>query len=265
METLHLDELSVLLVEPSHTQARIIQEHLTQAGITDIDLCLDAEQALNHMLENTPSLVMCSMYLPDSTASDLILKMRQTPDLQDTPFILVSSETTYRYLTPLKQAGVTAILRKPFYQEDLIKCLISTQALLEENEEEPKCFESDFLKCLLVDDSRTSRRHITHLLNKAGIENIIEAENGREAIELLRENTIDFIISDYNMPEMNGRELVEYLQHSELSYIPILMITSEADGPKLNAVRLSGVYAILDKTIDVTNLRQTLEHCMHGH
>ena len=266
MEQISVSDLTVLLVEPSQTQSKIINHHLALSGVNKVDNFPSAEKAFNYMRQSPPDLVMSSMHLPDSTGRDLILKMREDESLAEVPFVLVSSETAYRYIDPMMQAGVTAILPKPFDQEDLTRCLKSTQAYLSaDGEHYGSDFEPDALKCLLVDDSKTARRHFRKLLEKVGIEKISECENGKEAIEALQQDNFDFVVSDYNMPEMNGRELVEYIQNSEFSYIPVLMITSEKDGAKLNAVRHAGVCALFDKTVDVSCLRNTLESSLNIH
>ena len=83
-------------------------------------------------------------------------------------------------------------------------------------------------KVLLVEDSPTMRRIILNSLVRIGFNNVIEAENGADALEKLKEQkTVDLILTDWNMPEMNGEEFVRNLR-SNASYknIPVLMITT---------------------------------------
>lgn len=102
------------------------------------------------------------------------------------------------------------------------------------------------------------------LLASCGIDQVLEAENGKQAIEVLSAERVDFVVTDYNMPEMNGKELAEYISNSKYSYLPVLMVTSEEDGGKLNAVRQAGVCALFDKTIDPNSLHNTLTSAL-GH
>jgi two-component system chemotaxis response regulator CheY len=257
--SLSFSELSIVLIEPSKTQSKIIHQQLSSAGCTTIDICHDGQTALETMHQFSPDLVISAMHLPDMTATELLSTLRQNPITEDVAFMLVSSETAYRHVDPLLQSGVIATLPKPFEPEHLQKALKATTDSLGDNNLHLSSLDPEELTCLLVDDSKLARNHFKRLLNSMGIERIIEAENGQQAIEKLSESAIDFVISDYNMPEMNGRELMEYIQSSEYSYLPVLMVTSEKDGSRLNAVRQSGVCALFDKSVDSQSLKETLQ------
>lgn len=83
------------------------------------------------------------------------------------------------------------------------------------------------LNILIVDDSPTMRRIIKNTLERIGYKNSIDASNGKEAIDMLKDNNINFVITDWNMPEMNGLEFVTELRsQSEYENLPILMITT---------------------------------------
>jgi two-component system chemotaxis response regulator CheY len=83
------------------------------------------------------------------------------------------------------------------------------------------------LNILIVDDSPTMRRIIKNTLERIGYRQSIEASNGLEALEALNDGSINFIITDWNMPEMSGLEFVTELR-SRVDYqkIPVLMITT---------------------------------------
>jgi two-component system chemotaxis response regulator CheY len=82
------------------------------------------------------------------------------------------------------------------------------------------------IKILIVDDSITIRRIITNALKTIGFPETVEAVNGKEALEKLASGNIDFIITDWNMPEMNGLDLIKKVRSNPAySSLPILMIT----------------------------------------
>jgi two-component system chemotaxis response regulator CheY len=82
------------------------------------------------------------------------------------------------------------------------------------------------IKILIVDDSITIRRIITNALKTIGFPETIEASNGKEALEKLTSGKVDFIITDWNMPEMNGLDLIKEVRANPLyASLPILMIT----------------------------------------
>lgn len=80
---------------------------------------------------------------------------------------------------------------------------------------------------LVVDDSPTMRRIIKNTLDRIGFTQSIEAENGKQAIEMLGNNPVELLLTDWNMPVMNGLELVgEVRKMDKFKKLPILMITT---------------------------------------
>ena len=89
--------------------------------------------------------------------------------------------------------------------------------------------EAQNMKFLIVDDFATMRRIVRNLLKESGYGNVEEAEDGAVALGLLKANRFDFVISDINMPNMNGFELLRQMRaESALKAIPVLMVTAEA-------------------------------------
>lgn len=83
------------------------------------------------------------------------------------------------------------------------------------------------MKFLIVDDSPTMRRIVSNALSEIGHEEVAEAENGSDALATLDDDSVDFVITDWNMPEMDGLELTKSIRnHAEYSDLPILMITT---------------------------------------
>jgi len=260
MNALTINTISVLLIEPSSTQRKIIEEFLSQIGVNNIDRADHGDEALSMMRQSAPDLVISSLYLPDLSGTDLVKMMRMDTNLQDVPFILISSETRFRYLDPIRQAGTIAILPKPFKLAQLRQALTATLQYLQPGEIETRAFSSEELNVLLVDDSLTARRHIARVLINMGVEKLTEAENGVEALELIKDNFYDLIITDYNMPEMDGKELVEHIRSgSAQASVPILMVSSESNSSRLSAVQNAGVSAICDKPFDAATVKELIE------
>jgi two-component system chemotaxis response regulator CheY len=85
------------------------------------------------------------------------------------------------------------------------------------------------LKFLIVDDFSTMRRIVRGLLKEMGCNNADEAEDGRMALGMLQNARYDFVVSDINMPNMNGFELLKAVKTDDkLKHIPVLMVTAEA-------------------------------------
>ena len=85
------------------------------------------------------------------------------------------------------------------------------------------------LKFLVVDDFATMRRIVRSLLKEMGCLNVEEAEDGVEALQMIRTSGVDFVVSDINMPNMNGFDLLRAIKADDkLKHIPVLMVTAEA-------------------------------------
>lgn len=192
------------------------------------------------------------MYLTDMTGTELVETMRKTEPLEDMPFMLISSETSFQVLDPIRQAGVVAILPKPFDANDLRRALTTSLDFINVDEnQEIDDIEMDELHILLVDDSSMARKHIRRVLTNLGMEHIDEAINGKDAIPKIESTFYDLIVTDYNMPEMDGQELVRYIRNnSSQNTVPILMVTSESDVKRIAGVQQAGVSGICDKPFE---------------
>jgi len=262
-KNIKLEDLNIILVEPSTMQCKMITDQLHGLGANKVKAYSDGKKALAGMLNDFPDLVISSMYLPDMTGTDLVQAMRANQKLESIAFMLISSETSFHSLDPVRQAGVMAILPKPFETEQLQKALYTTLDFLEpQNIELEDGFVED-LNVLVVDDSLTARNHIKKTLRGIGVENITEAKNGREAMELVKSNFFDLIVTDYNMPEMDGKALVDFVRNeSDQAGIPILMVTSESDASQVAAVQQAGVSAMCDKPFEIGNVRELIRQIM---
>ena len=83
------------------------------------------------------------------------------------------------------------------------------------------------MKFLVVDDSPTMRRIVSNSLQQLGYQHFVEAEDGKEAVGKLETESFDFVITDWNMPNMTGLELTKYIRSEpKFANIPILMVTT---------------------------------------
>lgn len=81
----------------------------------------------------------------------------------------------------------------------------------------------------MVDDFNTMRRIVKNILKQLGFENVGEAENGQEALNLMKKEKFDFVVTDWNMPVMNGLDLLKAIKaDAALKDIPVMMVTAEA-------------------------------------
>ncbi|BDX03074.1 response regulator [Marinomonas pontica] len=254
-----INDLSFLLVEPSDMQRKIITKALEDAGIRQIEYANTIQETLDSLSRFPPDLIISSMYLPDGTANDLIDKIRSNEDTENQCFMLISSERNREHLEHLRQSGVLAILPKPFNQKDLKRAIHATLDLIVEEEIDLELFDPKTLRVLVTDDSRMARKHVSKTLNTMGIEDIQFAENGKEAISLLNQMEFDLIVTDYNMPEMDGKELTEAVRlDPAIAHIPILMVSSNSEDSQLANIAQEGVDAICGKPFEPSVVRKLL-------
>jgi len=116
------------------------------------------------------------------------------------------------------------------------------------------------IKILVVDDFATMRKVVRNLLKQAGYENIVEAEDGVAALRILKSQKVDFVISDWNMPNMTGIELLKAVRaDEETGKMPFLMVTAEASQDNVIAAVKAGVsnYIVKPFTAEVLNEKIT--------
>ncbi|HTA41667.1 MAG TPA: response regulator [Bryobacteraceae bacterium] len=117
------------------------------------------------------------------------------------------------------------------------------------------------MQILLVDDSRLVRRYVARTLEMTGIDDLCihEAGNGREAMVEVRKSKPDLIITDLNMPEMNGEELIACVaQDPDLRGIPILVLSADRAEGKPEQLIHEGAIGYLTKPITPEDLRGRL-------
>jgi two-component system chemotaxis response regulator CheY len=114
------------------------------------------------------------------------------------------------------------------------------------------------MKVLLVDDSGTMRTIQKRCLNKLGVEDIVEAEDGKNALEQFEKQQFDVVLSDWNMPNMDGLALLQEVRRRN-TQIPFVMITTEAERERVLAAIQAGCTDYLVKPFTPESLKDKLE------
>ena len=116
------------------------------------------------------------------------------------------------------------------------------------------------IKVLVVDDMSTMRRIVKNVLKQIGFSDMVEAENGQEALRKLKVDDIGLIVSDWNMPVMQGIELLREVRADvELKHIPFLMVTAEAQKENIIEAVQPGVSNYVVKPFTPEALKGKLE------
>jgi two-component system chemotaxis response regulator CheY len=116
------------------------------------------------------------------------------------------------------------------------------------------------MKILIVDDFSTMRRIIKNLLRDLGFNNTQEADDGLTALPILQAGGIDFLITDWNMPGMQGLDLLKTVRADEnLSSLPVLMVTAETKREQIIAAAQAGVNGYIVKPFTAATLKDKIE------
>lgn len=116
------------------------------------------------------------------------------------------------------------------------------------------------IKILVVDDFSTMRRIIKNILKQIGYINIDEAEDGNGALARLKQDKYDLVISDWNMPNMSGLDLLKAIRaDSALNSVPVLMVTAEAKKENVIEAIKSGVNNYIVKPFTAEILKERIE------
>ena len=116
------------------------------------------------------------------------------------------------------------------------------------------------LKFLVVDDFSTMRRIVRNLLKELGFSEVDEAEDGVAALQKLRGGGFDFVVCDWNMPNMDGLTLLKTIRADEaLKKIPVLMVTAEAKKENIVAAAQSGASGYVVKPFTAATLDEKLK------
>ena len=116
------------------------------------------------------------------------------------------------------------------------------------------------MKILIVDDFSTMRRIIKNLLRDLGFTNTVEADDGITAIPILNSGSIDFLVTDWNMPGMTGIDLLRHVRADEkLRSLPVLMVTAEAKREQIIEAAQAGVNGYVVKPFTALALKEKIE------
>ena len=251
----------------------------------------NGEEGLAVAARERPDLILLDYNMPVMDGISMLRRLREHADLRRTPVIMLTGESSAENIATVARLGVRDYITKPFDERLLLAKAARAISLVArpshdrcEREPDPqsKRDAQDPLSAegpepaaqlveapsplsaaplqrafvLVVDDSRTMRLSLVQALNELGFDNIKEAKNGRQALELVLKEPFDLMLLDMEMPEMNGMEVLLAMKNNpQLSGLPVIVI-SGADQIE-NAVRCieAGAEDYLPKPFNPTLLR----------
>ncbi len=116
------------------------------------------------------------------------------------------------------------------------------------------------MKILIVDDFSTMRRIIKNLLRDLGFNNTTEADDGATALPMLQSQPFDFVVTDWNMPNMTGIDLLKAIRSDDrLKSLPVLMVTAEAKKDQIVMAAQAGVNGYIVKPFTAATLKEKID------
>ena len=239
--------ITVLVVEPSRVQAAIIKGYLEEQSLPVVGSVVNGSDAIQAVRSLRPRAVVSAMHLSDISGVDLARQIRAEIKVDAPGFVLVTSEADDGESSSLSQLNRVLTLKKPFtagQMAEALRVVTGTSSSLKFGGKVPR----SQLRVLIVDDSSTARIQVRTVLQGLGFSLFTEVPDGAYAIAVAARESCDLIVTDYNMPLMDGRALVSYLkQNPPTAAIPIVMVTTETEPRILDPVRKLGVVAVLEK------------------
>ena len=282
----------ILSVDDSKT-VRALLARLFRPYACELCEATNGEEGLAVAARERPDLILLDYNMPVMDGVTMLRRLRDDAELRRTPVIMLTSESSAENIATVARLGVHDYITKPFNEERLLAKTARVVPLVarpthERRERKPdpqsekagdaqgpvrtkrskpatKLAEGTSAlsaaplqraSVLVVDDSRTMRLSLIRALNDLGFDNITEAKNGRQALELVLKEAFDLMLLDMEMPEMNGMEVLLALKNNpELVGLPVIVI-SGADQIE-NAVKCieAGAEDYLPKPFNPTLLR----------
>jgi serine/threonine protein kinase len=248
-------ETTVLIVEKSRLQAAMITKMLNQFEVDDIHVATCGAAAIEKLEAIPVHVVLASAQLSDMQGVTLAEHIRDELRWSQVAVIVMASDPLNRSMTQiLARIGASSVIQKPFDAGQLKEMI--DELLMTEHAESGEMSTLGSRNVLIVDDSTVAQRRIRQTLTELGFADFVLADDGLAGVAEMQQQNFDLVVTDYNMPNMNGHEFVEWVRNeSEQKDVPIIMVTTEFDPAKLAGVYQLGVSAICDKSFERNQVR----------
>ena len=228
----------ILLVDDSRLIHASVGRIIDENGFKLIH-AMDGVEGLEKAIEYIPDLIISDLDMPNMNGYEMCQEIKQRNVTQDIPVVILSARGTGLDIDKGFDVGANDFLTKPVDEAELISRINLTLGSQGES--------SLRERILVVDDSMLVLNMMKQGLSQQGFE-VLTANDGQEGYNAAVEHEPDLIITDFNMPKMDGRELTRALKsREELSNIPVLMLTAADSDTDQKKGKHAGVSAFLSK------------------
>ncbi|MBZ5617416.1 MAG: PAS domain S-box protein [Acidobacteriia bacterium] len=272
---LDLSGMRVLVVDDNAANRRILEAQFTAWHMQPI-LAADARTAL-HLLTHAADagqpfpLAVVDAQMPETDGFALIAEMRRDPRLAPTAILVLTSAAQTGDAACCRDLNVAVHLIKPVGRCELRKAILQVlgnerQARPQPRPSTPSAERYPSLRILLAEDNPVNRLLAVHLLEKRG-HAVVEAVNGRGAVDELARGAFDLVLMDVQMPEMDGFEATAALREKEKTtgrHLPVIAMTAYAMRGDRERCLAAGMDGYISKPVDAEELFSTIEQVLAG-
>jgi CheY-like chemotaxis protein len=274
-------DLPVLVVDDNATNRRIMHEMLTHWGMrpTTVESGLAALNILKYMGEVGTSfpLILLDAHMPEMDGLTVAERIKQNPFLKGIPILMLSSGDQRDMEARCRQVGVSLCLRKPITRAELWTAMTAVLSRPKVPEERTSHLSSSDdlsysmevthiprLRILLAEDNVVNQRLVVRLLEKHGHTTIV-ANTGLEVLSALRQQPVDLVLMDVQMPEMDGLEATIAIREQERQrggHLPIIALTAHAMKGDQERCLAAGMDGYISKPINAQTLSRTISQVL---
>ncbi len=236
-----MSKRQILIVDDSYAMRSGIKKLLKPLNV-EIAEASDGQHGLKLAIDGEFDLIITDIDMPKMNGIELCQSLKNTPATRVIPVIMLSSFESEADINRGFQAGASAYIPKSAARQYLPESV--EEILLKSKFQRARII-------MVVDDSSVIRRLVEDGLAKAGFQ-VITAENGKKALDILKRVRPDLILSDINMPEMDGFEFCESVHSNpELSSIPFVVMSTNSDRSHMKRMLFYGAEAYLVKPFNI--------------
>lgn len=250
-----MNDLKILVVDDS-SAARQLYIQCLESMNAHITTAVNGKEGLEKALSTGFNLIVTDVDMPEMNGIAFCKSLKNFEQTREIPVIIASTFDTERDIEKGFLAGATAYLSKNEVRTHLKKTA------------EKVLWKTSFIqrrKILIVDDSRSIRKIVELGLNASGF-NVVTASNGKKALETLETVKPDLILSDINMPEVNGFELCKSVKENpDFANVPFMVMSENKDKGYMNRMIQYGASAYIVKPFNIDQLVVLIERILSDH
>ena len=239
---------NVIIADDFATQRNLIKMIVNSAGVD----CIEAEngkEVIKLLNEHSVDGVITDLEMPEMDGYELTKSIRNNPLTKNLPILMITSVNEFE--AKAKQAGVTEFIHKPFDNTDVIAAI----------ERHITNKEGESFNVLLLDDDEMQTSVWEKSLDLPYF-NFISTHSAREALHELRRSTVDAIITDYKMPDVDGMMFVRKIKSmDEFKHLPVLMVSEPDFHNEIDTSQ--GINKVFPKPFNSQNVKNELKKLLN--